>query len=101
MDVAAVQLGREAGVGGGRREDNAVERLVQEVLLGDRLVGTLGQEHHPVAQAFELVVQRRDDMRVEGVGQVGHDDADPPRGTGGQGAAHFARHIVQRACRRL
>nr|WP_199919133.1 hypothetical protein [Streptomyces sp. KE1] len=93
--AAPLQQGGEAGVGGGGGEDDAVERLVQQPFLGDGLVGALGDEHHPVAEPLQLVVERGDDVRVERVGQVGDDDADAPGGPRRQRAAGLARHVVE------
>ncbi len=74
--AAVAQPQRRDRVDGGRGQDHAVE-TVRDQPFGDRLVvGGLGVQHELVAQALELEVHGRDDLRVELVLQVGDQQPD-------------------------
>ena len=94
---AAGQGGREGRADASRRQDHAVDGLVEEPVIDAGRIGVavLGEEHHAVAPLLEGCVHRAHQLRVERVPEIG-DHGDPAGAAGRQIAAHLVRHVVER-----
>ena len=74
--AAVAQPQRRHGIDGRRGQDHPVE-TVRDQSFRDRLVvGGLGVQHELIAHALEFEMDRRDDLRVELVLQIRHEQSD-------------------------
>lgn len=88
------QLLDEGRVERGGDDDQAVDGAAAQ-LSGEVRAERLVQQHGRVALLQQVAVQHLDDLGIEGVEDVGDDDADRPRAAGGEAAGGRVRHVAQ------
>src|SRR5690606_38736462 len=58
--------------------------------------GRVEHEDHPVLVPFKLDPHGFKQLRIEGIGELSGDDADPPGLLGGERTTLLARHVAER-----
>jgi len=77
------------------REHDSVDRLAREPVGQRSGLAALCKQDHAIAKFVQHIVKWSDEVRVEGVRDVGHDHADATRQTSGETAPDIAGHVSQ------